>query len=629
MVDQAVEKAIVNVNPVLNNRPDKASEDVNTNLKSAGDMIASKVFYTNVYEPYLLMNYGKTNSDKIRSKKVKYSGKEYDRINILLDNDAGTDLGDKIQDKVADYESDKLNNKTISYTHNLNNTFFAMFYLFVNFVQTFALFVLCFLRIVFAAMQLFLIPLLPILLIVALFMTNVNPFVNFGKAFGMTIFMKAMAGFACILVTSFLSIGFQLAGQVDNTWEKLITILVYLLAPFGIFYFRTFLGSMFTGQMTLQNALSFATRPFSTQTMMRKNAKARKKQNEQYAKDEKSKRKAAKENEQKKALENGKRELNLKQPKDGSKNNPMSPLRRSLKPNNENGTKEPSDKEKDNKLSKREQLQKNLETLNNQKDKKEESADNQSMDNPTTELRPKRVRQSREQASDGEEMTQGKEGETTKNPQTTTTKTEPKSEVKESKNHQGRSKKRGEAAQQETATTATNTAKANARERQRSTVKQSTATVPTDKVVKDTKAPQVQSGVRRSGIKPTSNNVASSSKGTPSIQRKSATVQSKPAKNQATTVNVTPAVMTAKSPRSVNTTSGAIKRRAPHVQEKMGTPKRKSMVEQSIQKPKQPKATAPTNTRTAPQKNIKRTINKRQTVTKNTLPKGQRNRKPR
>ncbi len=52
--------------------------------KSAGNLIASRVFTPMYYEPYLLMNYGTSDVNKIRKKTVKYKDKEYDRNQFIV-----------------------------------------------------------------------------------------------------------------------------------------------------------------------------------------------------------------------------------------------------------------------------------------------------------------------------------------------------------------------------------------------------------------------------------------------------------------------------------------------------------------------------------------------------------------
>lgn len=332
--DKQIEAAFVKVNPVLNGEsvPESKDGNVNDRMKSAGELIASRVFYTNVFEPYLLMNYGTSNPETIRKKQVEYKDSTYDRINILLDNDLNSEDNEELHKKITDYEADELNNRSIMYFSNVSNTFYGMFYVVVNLIQTIVYFALCFVRLVIAVLQIFLLPLLPILLLVGLFMTGINVFVNYFKAFGMTIFMKAMTGFACIFFATFLSLGFQLSNAVDNPWQKILTMLIYLLTPLGLYIFRKFLGSLFTGRVSLADGLAFATHPFSTEKKMREAAKEQKAANKEHRKQAKEERKAALRKRQEEAQKRGKQELGLKQKPVKEREAKRSALRRELKP---------------------------------------------------------------------------------------------------------------------------------------------------------------------------------------------------------------------------------------------------------------------------------------------------------
>ncbi|MFI3852370.1 hypothetical protein VBH56_14555, partial [Enterococcus hirae] len=109
-----------------------------------------------------MLNYGTTDVNAIRKHKVSYNNKDYDRINLLLDNDVYTSNGEKIHEKATDYEADKLKNKHIQYYNNWTNVGYDLFYLVVNLIQTVVYFVLAMFRIVTGVMQVFLIPLFPI-----------------------------------------------------------------------------------------------------------------------------------------------------------------------------------------------------------------------------------------------------------------------------------------------------------------------------------------------------------------------------------------------------------------------------------------------------------------------------------
>lgn len=367
--DKQIEAAFVKVNPVLNGEsvPESKDGNVNDRMNSAGELIASRVFYTNVYEPYLLMNYGTSNPETIRKKQVEYKDSKYDRINILLDNDLNSEGNEDLHKEITDYEADELNNRSIMYFSNVSNTFYGMFYVVVNLIQTIVYFVLCFVRLVIAVLQIFLLPLLPILLLVGLFMTGINVFVNYFKAFGMTIFMKAMTGFACIFFATFLSLGFQLSNAVDNPWQKILTILIYLLTPLGLYIFRKFLGSLFTGRVSLADAMAFATHPFSTEKKMREAAKEQKAANKEHRKQAKEERKAALRKRQEEAQKRGKQELGLKQKPVKEREAKRSALRRELKPKAQH--KAPSSVEK---------AQQNLQNLH-EKGRQQESKEQQQL----------------------------------------------------------------------------------------------------------------------------------------------------------------------------------------------------------------------------------------------------------
>lgn len=322
-LDSTVETAFLKTTPVLtteeeekyNQASENEEETADQKLTTAGETIAARVFYSNVYEPYLLLKYGTTDVNAIRKHKVSYNNKDYDRINLLLDNDVDTSNGEKIHEKATDYEADKLKNKHIQYYNNWTNVGYAFFYLVVNLIQTVVYFVLAMFRIVTGVMQVFLIPLFPILLFISLFKTELNAFYNYAKAFGILTALKSMAGFTCILFTSFLSFGFQLSVKEHDPWKKIMIILVYLLAPLGIYFFRTFLGSLFTGRVTARNALAFATNPFSTERRMRRAAKEQQKERREQAKKRRQEEKEKQKRTQQERRNKGKTGENIKQPK--------------------------------------------------------------------------------------------------------------------------------------------------------------------------------------------------------------------------------------------------------------------------------------------------------------------------
>lgn len=316
-IDQTVETSFVKINPVLSGDNsltiEENSDEADDRIADAGELIASRIFFTNVYEPYLLMNYGTTNMETIREQSVEYEGTNYDRINLLLDNDVDVETNEELHQAVADYEADELENKTIMYFNNLKNMTFALFYLVVNLIQTLVYFIMCFVRVVVAFLQLLFLPLMPFLLLVGMFMPAMNVFVNYFKGFGMTIFFKGMIGFACIFFASYLSLGFQLSSAIDDPWQKILTILIYLLAPVGIYVFRTFIGGLFTNRVRLSDALAVAANPIKAQQNMQQQNKERRQEQKRQRQQEKARKAAQLQERQKKAESEGRRDLGLKQ----------------------------------------------------------------------------------------------------------------------------------------------------------------------------------------------------------------------------------------------------------------------------------------------------------------------------
>lgn len=316
-IDSAVEAKFVSINPVFGGNSiedkDKNEASASDKLKASADLIASRIYRSNVYEPYLLMQYGTSNVEKIREKTVKYKNADYDRIGILLDNDIAEGDNEKIFESVVNYESKDLKNKNIHYSKSFEVAGFSLFYMVINLIQMVIFFILALLRIILAFLQLMLWPLLPILLLVGLFNFESNVFVNYGKAFGLTIFMKSMTGVACIIFAMYVTFGFQVSSSVENPYHKMLTILVYVIAPIGIYVFRFIIAAMFTGRMNMRMVGHALANPMKTNRLLQNESKER--ANE--AKERRKKAKADRKSEAEKDDPNGdsKKENEPKAPK--------------------------------------------------------------------------------------------------------------------------------------------------------------------------------------------------------------------------------------------------------------------------------------------------------------------------
>ncbi|MEO5297768.1 hypothetical protein V4S35_10445 [Enterococcus cecorum] len=313
-VDKAIETSFVQVNPAFINGDKVApstSQTPEKQMKQAGDLIATQVFYTNVFEPYLLTNYGTSDIKKIRSKSVEYENKRYDRIQILLDNDLTTEDGKKIHEAVTDYEADNNKNKAIQYFNSSNNAIFLLFYLVVNLLQTLVYFMLSMFRNAVAFLQILFLPLAPIMLLFGLFIESVNAFKNYAKGSLILMFLKALLSFLAIIFASYLSIGFKIAQGNMDAWQKILTLIVYICLPFVLYAMRHFIFMLLVGELNGRQMVRLMTNPFAFNRLTRQQAKAyRERQNKSRQQKQETGKQTAKEK-QKEAEKRGTQDLGL------------------------------------------------------------------------------------------------------------------------------------------------------------------------------------------------------------------------------------------------------------------------------------------------------------------------------
>lgn len=369
-IDSAVEAKFVSINPVFgdnsigesvkekdkNGNEVERSASASEKLKSSADLIASRIFRSNIYEPYLLMQYGTSDTEKIRKNMVELKKIEYDRIGILLDNDIAIGENEKIYDSVVKFESKELNNNNIHYSNSFTVAGFSAFYMIINLIQMIIFFILAMLRIILAFLQLMLWPLLPILLLVGLLNFENNVFINYWKAFGMTVFLKSMTGVACIIFAMYVTFGFQASSAVENPYQKMLTILVYILAPIGVYFFRFIIGAMFTGRMNMRMVGHALANPVKTNRLLQNQSKERAKEAKEKRKEAKAKRKAGEKEDDPEGA--GKKENEPKAPK--STKNKRSDHRNGETDKKEEKLNEPKNEEAEKDSEKEEKDSKNI-----------------------------------------------------------------------------------------------------------------------------------------------------------------------------------------------------------------------------------------------------------------------------
>lgn len=237
-VDNQIENAFAGINPQFKDNEKKTD--------NVGDKVSRDVFRTNIYEPFLYVNYGTTNVNSIRKEKVEYKGKKYDRIGAILDNDGSSEKQVKFVEEVTDYEVDTLKNNNPSYQQAGEQTFICLAYVLTNLVQTVIFGILGLLRL---ALQflLIIIPLfLPIIMLVGMVLQGTSMLGDFTKGFLTISFLKASLSFITVVFTSYVSLAYTMNIKSNNILEIILTRLAWILAPVFIWKFRYLVGGLFS-----------------------------------------------------------------------------------------------------------------------------------------------------------------------------------------------------------------------------------------------------------------------------------------------------------------------------------------------------------------------------------------------
>lgn len=287
-IDTAIEREFVKVNPTLNDTNEEEKVIVNNvpgnnetgavDQPTVSELLASKIFKSNVYDPYLIAQYGTTDTTKIRNRKVKIQNAEYDRIGVLLDNDFSDNQSEKIEEIVTDYESETLKNKTIHYTSAVGNVFAMLFYGITNVVQTVVLVILAAIRVLIQFLQITMFPLSMFLVLLAMFIWIETMVLRIFKVMGMLIFAKAMVSFLVLFYASFVSLGYTAIEGVDNIFGKMITLILYVITPFAFYWLRFFFAGVLTGASGFGTLMLYMRHP--RQSYKKDQAKSEQKQAE-------------------------------------------------------------------------------------------------------------------------------------------------------------------------------------------------------------------------------------------------------------------------------------------------------------------------------------------------------------
>lgn len=237
-VDNQIENAFAGLNPNFTDEDNPEG--------TIGEKLSADILRTNIYEPYLFMNYGTANTEEIRKKTITYERKEYDRIGILLDNDSGSEDQIKMMEEITDIEVDDYKNNAPTYKSAGIQAFYALAYGATNLIQTGIFGILGLVRLALQFLLILMPFVLPILLVVGIFLHGSPLLANFFKGFLTVSFLKAGLSLATVVFTSYVSLAYTMEFGNSNILTVIITRLAWILAPIGLYFFRYFIGGLFS-----------------------------------------------------------------------------------------------------------------------------------------------------------------------------------------------------------------------------------------------------------------------------------------------------------------------------------------------------------------------------------------------
>lgn len=244
-LDTAVAGAFMNANTAL----EKGEEADKT---SPGDKVAANIFKANVFTPYLINNYGQSDIDKINEKTIKYNKKAYSRLGLLMENGDSSKVSEDFVSDVAKIEYDDLNNKNVGVKKSMSIAMINIFFLLLNIVQFIVYFLLFLLKSMLGFLLLFMFPLSIFILLFSMFSSHMNPYKNIAKGYLTVMMFKGGITFLAFFYASYMLIAYRTSDGYNNVFLKIIIILLYVLLPLILYFWRTLLLSLLIGAVTGQ-----------------------------------------------------------------------------------------------------------------------------------------------------------------------------------------------------------------------------------------------------------------------------------------------------------------------------------------------------------------------------------------
>lgn len=417
-IDNYLEESFAGINPQFSPNEKQVAADSENKV---ADKISAEVFKNNVYLPYLYMQYGTTDMEKIRESKIDYQGEEYDRIGALLDNDSSSEEQLSFTEEVTNYEVDTLGNNNPTFKNSFILAGISTWYIISNVIQLFIFGILGLLRLALQVLLIFLPAMLPVCLATSLILMGHSILPNFLKGLGTVMLLKASLTLVTITFTSYISLGYSTANVLSDPITAIITMIVWILAPFIMYYFRGILGSIFSQNMRMGMIMSGGFMNPMKYNRQRKLERANEKEQRKKERDDaREKFKKKREQEEKDGQTDSKNDLKEVTPsKITQSDNRNNEARQSQADSNENEVNQPNESTELNESSKREARKPTQADSNNEKNNELKQAAGQVSDRSSKRVprseNPKETEQKNQESSPSTELKQPKNGNQTNN----------------------------------------------------------------------------------------------------------------------------------------------------------------------------------------------------------------------
>lgn len=239
----SLENTLMRVNPSLTGSDEFYFNDFNDNTaRHLSISIENKVFDALVYKPYLLLQYGTTNEDKITED-------DPHRITRYLDADPTTEEGIKEREEIAkeEYSYDGYNNKHIFAGNAWKQSGYILVMILSTVVQGVVFFAIALLRIMLQFGFILMLLIAPIIVFLSMFPTFESLVGRYLKGAFLLILFKALTVFVVLIAVSFISLGYDLTNASDDIYYRIFTQIIFSVATIFVYSKRQFLLNMLEG----------------------------------------------------------------------------------------------------------------------------------------------------------------------------------------------------------------------------------------------------------------------------------------------------------------------------------------------------------------------------------------------